>query len=72
MAQRTLEETLLGREERERGNMKAREGRSWRDSLFPRGRTVRVTNYLGLFRLRETSQTRTLRFKVWDGRLPEA
>lgn len=44
-----------------RGNMRAREGRSWRDSLFSRGKTV--TNHLGLLRLRETSQTRTLRFK---------
>lgn len=62
-AQRTLEETLLGREERERGDMGAREVRSWRGSLFPRGKRVMVTNQAGMLRLQETSQTRNLRFK---------
>lgn len=45
----------------EKGNMRAREGRSWRDSLNSRRKTL--TNHLSLFRLRETSQTRTLGFK---------
>lgn len=63
-AQRTLEETLLGREERERGDMGAREGRSWRGILFPRGKRIRVTNHAGLLKLQETSQNRTLRFKM--------
>lgn len=62
-AQRTLEETLLGREGREKGDLGAREGRPCRGSLFPRGKRVRVTNRAGLLRLQETPQTRTLRFK---------
>lgn len=62
-AQRTLEETLLDREERKRGDMGAREGRSWRGSLFPGGKRIRVTNCAGLLKLQETSQNRTLRFK---------
>lgn len=52
--QKTLEETQFGREEKEMGNMGAREGRSWRNSLFPSGRRVRGINHLDLIILRET------------------
>lgn len=46
-------------QKRKRGNVRAREGRSWRDSLFSK-RKNRVTNHLDLLRFRDTSQTRTL------------